>query len=461
MKLSKAIILLLSASTTSTSAGNLRSSKNINNNVKERDLKNTRIIGGDEAVENRYGYAVSLSDDWGHFCGGSLIARDVVLSAAHCDDQGKGNYNAVVGRHSLDDKDGQKLSVRKAMPHPDYDSDTTDNDFMLIFLKEAASDNINIVKLNTDAAIPNIGAPVTVMGWGDIDPSDEQELSSELMEIEVNVISNDECDDSDGKFGSYEDQITSNMLCAREEGGGEDSCQGDSGGPLVIKGTDQNGADDTQVGVVSWGIGCAEKDYPGVYARISSEMDWIKSEVCKGSKNPPTSFDCDRSIGDSDNSSTTSGGSSTTDSSASNGIWKTLVADEFTKDFGIFAGDSKGAVKYVNAEGKNGVIRMEADGKSTLKSEKIKVDKSDERFRVSVDAYLVNMTQEDSICVDYQTKKGKGEQCWKGSQDAQWTTNTFEFEDKDAKALKFRLRLDSKSKVSALLVAAFKVETSE
>uniref|UniRef100_A0A7S2P788 Uncharacterized protein n=1 Tax=Skeletonema marinoi TaxID=267567 RepID=A0A7S2P788_9STRA len=104
---------------------------------------------------------------------------------------------------------------------------------------------------------------------------------------------------------------------------------------------------------------------------------------------------------------------------------------------------------------------MEADGKSTLKSEKIKVDKSDERFRVSVDAYLVNMTQEDSICVDYQTKKGKGEQCWKGSQDAQWTTNTFEFEDKDAKALKFRLRLDSKSKDSALLVAAFKVETSE
>ena len=291
MKLSKAIILL-SASTTSTSAGNLRSSKSINNNVKERDLKNTRIIGGDEAVEDRYGYAVSLSDDWGHFCGGSLIARDVVLSAAHCDDQGKGNYNAVVGRHSLDDKDGQKLSVRKAMPHPDYDSDTTDNDFMLIFLKEAASDNINIVKLNTDAAIPNIGAPVTVMGWGDIDPSDEQELSGELMEVEVNVISNDECDDSDGKFGSYEDQITSNMLCAREEGGGEDSCQGDSGGPLVIKGANPNGADDTQVGVVSWGIGCASADYPGVYARISSQYDWLRSTVCQKSKNPPSSFDC-------------------------------------------------------------------------------------------------------------------------------------------------------------------------
>ena len=87
------------------------------------------------------------------------------------------------------------------------------------------------------------------------------------MEVDVNVITNEECDKSDGEFGSYEGQITSNMLCAREEGGGEDSCQGDSGGPLVIKGA--NASEDVQVGVVSWGIGCASKDYRGVYARVS------------------------------------------------------------------------------------------------------------------------------------------------------------------------------------------------
>ncbi len=286
MLLSRVFLLLLS--TSAASAGNLRTAK--------RDLINTRIIGGDKAVEDRYAYAVSLSDSFGHFCGGSLIAEDVVLSAAHCDSGGKGNYKAVVGRHDHDDNDGQVLSVKKALPHPDYDGDTTDNDFMLIFLNESANSN-TFVKLNSDAATPEIGASVTVMGWGDIDPSDGQELSDELMEVEVNVITNEECDKSDGEFGSYEDQITSNMLCAREEGGGEDSCQGDSGGPLVIKGA--NASEDVQVGVVSWGIGCASEDYPGVYARVSAQYEWIKSEVCKGSKNPPSSFGCedkDRSI---------------------------------------------------------------------------------------------------------------------------------------------------------------------
>lgn len=166
MMLSKAIILLLSVS--AASAGNLRSSSK-SSNVKERDLKNTRIIGGDEAVEDRFDYAVSLSDNWGHFCGGSLIARDVILSAAHCDSGGKGKYKAVVGRHNHDDKDGQELGVREALPHPNYDGDTTDNDFLLVFLSESTSNNINLVKLNHNPTTPEESAPVTVMGWGDID----------------------------------------------------------------------------------------------------------------------------------------------------------------------------------------------------------------------------------------------------------------------------------------------------
>jgi trypsin len=250
-----------------------------------------RIIGGDRAVEDRYPYAVSLSDDIGHFCGGSLIARDVVLTAAHCDEGGEGKYKAVVGRHALADSDGQELSVKQALPHPNYDAGATDNDFLLIFLKEAASTDINLVKLNSDADTPNVGAAVTVMGWGDIDPTDDgQVLASELMEVEVNVISNEECDNSDGSSGSYKDSITSNMLCAKEEGGGEDSCQGDSGGPLILKGA--NASKDVQVGVVSWGIGCASKDYPGVYARVSAQHEWIRSEVCAKSSFAPSEFDC-------------------------------------------------------------------------------------------------------------------------------------------------------------------------
>ena len=451
MKLSRAFLLLLSASTAS--AGNLRHAK--------RDLAlNNRIIGGDEAREDRYAYAVSLSDEFGHFCGGSLIAEDVVLSAAHCDDRGKGNYNAVVGRHDFDDRDGQALSVKTALPHPDYDGDTSDHDFLLIFLDKSA--NINtFVKLNTDAATPKVGAPVTVMGWGDIDPTDDgKELSDVLMEVEVNAITNDECDASDGKFGSYKDSITSDMLCAREEGGGEDSCQGDSGGPLIVKGA--NASEDIQVGVVSWGIGCASKDYPGVYSRVSAQYDWIKSEVCKRSKNPPASFGC----GSTDRSSTTQDQVPTNATAEVSDGWRTIVTEDFRGDYGIFAGDkSNRAVRYSSAKGKGGVIRMN-EGASTLKSRQIEVEKTENKFKISLDLYAVNMNHDDSICIDYQTmstQKG-GERCWKALHDfhlSQWVTKTFEFDAKDAEALRIRLRVDSSGQKSNILISRVNIEGSE
>lgn len=288
MKLQTIITQATIASATGTIRGN-----SSNERTRETNLfsggGSTRIIGGDTAIEDRYPYAVSLSDDIGHFCGGSLIARDVVLSAAHCDSEGDGNYNAVVGRHAHDDNDGQELGVKKALPHPEYDWLNTDNDFLLIFLDGAASDDINVVKLNDDAATPDIGAAVTVMGWGDIDPTDEgQVLASELMEVEVSTISNEECESNDGDFGSYAGSITTNMLCAKDAG--EDSCQGDSGGPLVIRGNDAS--EDVQVAVVSWGIGCASEDYPGVYARVSSQYEWIRAEVCAWSNFAPEEFDC-------------------------------------------------------------------------------------------------------------------------------------------------------------------------
>jgi trypsin len=445
MFLSRALLLLLSVS--EASAANLRNAK--------RDLKHTRIIGGNKAVEDRYAYAVSLSDSFGHFCGGSLIAEDVILSAAHCDSGGKGNYKAIVGRHDHDDNDGQELSVKEALPHPDYDDDTTDNDFMLVFLDESANSN-TFVKINSDAATPDIGAAVTVMGWGDIDPSDGQELSDELMEVQVNVITNRECDKSDGKFGSYEDQITSNMLCAREEGGGEDSCQGDSGGPLVIKGA--HASEDVQVGVVSWGIGCASKDYPGVYARVSAQYEWIKSEVCKGSKNPPSSFGCediDRSIAHND----------AADSITTNSGWNAIVTEEFRHGYGIFTGDFKTnrAIRYSSAKGKAGVIRMSTDGKSTLTSSQISVANSENKFKISLDIYVVNMSHEDNICVDYQTSTTHGEKCWKALHDipiSEWVTKTFEFEAENTASLRLRLRMDSSSAKSDILISRVNIEGS-
>ena len=440
---SRAFLLLLS--TSAASAGSLR-----NANASSRGLRrHHRIIGGDEAVEDRYAYAVSIKDSYGHFCGGSLIAGDVVLSAAHCDDAGEANYEVVVGRHSNDDNDGQELSVKEAVPHPDYDYDTTDNDFMLIFLDDSAASN-KFVQLNADDATPSIGAPVTVMGWGDVDASDELELSSELMEVEVNVITNDECEQSEGDYGSYKDLISGNSLCAREEGGGEDSCQGDSGGPLIIKGNDTSS--DIQVGVVSWGIGCATKEYPGVYARVSAQYEWIRSEVCQRSRNPPSSFDCgeiESSVVENDESGDSDG-------------WTRIVREEFLGGYGIFTEDSRGSrARYNSAKGKAGVIRMSTGRTSTLKSGHINVANSENKFRISLDLYAVQMGHEDDICIDYQTNTNHGVQCWKALHDiplSQWSTKTFEFEAEDAESLRLRLRLDSTRDKSDILISRVEIE---
>jgi trypsin len=206
----------------------------------------------------------------------------------------------VLGRHDLDETYvGGEFDVWGELPHPGYDEARTDNDFMLLFLDLgddpyallAAGEGVVTVKLNSDPSVPASGQDATVVGWGDTDPSEYySDISDVLMGVDLSVVSNDECslagDDGGGGGGgwfswsssyeSYDGKITENMMCARAAGG--DSCQGDSGGPLVIGGG--GGGPDVQIGVVSWGVGCASEEYPGVYARVSRAYDWIRTEVC-------------------------------------------------------------------------------------------------------------------------------------------------------------------------------------
>ena len=98
------------------------------------EKKSQRVIGGRESTQGRYSYAVSLADDLGSFCGGSLIAPDIVLSAAHC---AGGGYRVIIGRHDLDTDEGDEVEVEKEIVHPQYEPYTTNNDFMVLVLVSA------------------------------------------------------------------------------------------------------------------------------------------------------------------------------------------------------------------------------------------------------------------------------------------------------------------------------------
>ena len=209
---------------------------------------------------------------------------------------------------------------------------------MLLFLRDSAPEDAAFVKLNDNPVVPSNGVNVTVIGHGLTDPNGIA-ISEDLLEVDVNIVSNQKCSESEGyyeyyswwgetiqEYGSLDGMITDNMLCAMDHG--EDACQGkffaclhfmfqmqyffffcssssrctlscplshagDSGGPLVLKGSDLHGNEDVQVGVVSWGYSCADPDFPGVYSRVSSAYQWIRTEVCLKSQYPPDEFDCE------------------------------------------------------------------------------------------------------------------------------------------------------------------------
>ena len=252
------------------------------------------------------------------------------------------------------------------------------------------------------------GTDVTVMGWGDTDKAEDvKTLATELLEVEVTTMTNEECALSKstevGWEFDYNGQITDNMMCA-ENVVDMDSCQGDSGGPLVIR---QDSGDDLQVGVVSWGIGCAHNDFPGVYARISAQYDWIQKNVCEGSAAPPSSFDCGSIISTSTRSVDTT----------SSGGFTEIVQEEFGTGFGLFNQHGNDASHYLAAKNRNGVVRIQngANGISTLKSNQISLENTlYSKFKVDFSFYAIEMEHSDDFCVSYEINDGAetGEKCW-------------------------------------------------
>ncbi|XP_075306484.1 trypsin-3-like [Odontesthes bonariensis] len=219
-----------------------------------------KVVGGYECPRHSAPYQVSLNAGY-HFCGGSLISSQWVLSAAHCY---KSRIQVRLGEHNIAVNDGTEQWIDAAMiiKHPYYNSYNLDNDIMLIKLSHPATLNSYVQTVSLPFRCPVADETCLVSGWGNTSANGDYYPDS-LQCLMQPIIDDRIC------MSAYPGQLSENMLCSGFMQGGASSCQGDSGGPLVCSGQLQ--------GVVSWGYDCAMPGHPSVYARVCHYNGWINS----------------------------------------------------------------------------------------------------------------------------------------------------------------------------------------
>merc|ERR1712001_239146 len=247
-----------------------------------------RIVGGKEVnPKGKLPYQVMFfpcapSGQCG-LCGGTIVNKKFVITAAHCWDSRMTNLRVIVGEHNVFcdgvNEGGKVISVKKATMHPDYNKKTMDNDIAVLELSEELTftDKIKPACLPSSATKDFSGTASTISGWGGTigygprDPRPKQPQQCGLKETMVKVLAGSDAKCS-GVLGTSSSTI---KLCAWAKD--TDTCQGDSGGPLTVP---ENGKY-TLVGVVSYGWGCASST-PGIYARVQGFLPWIKSLISSG-----------------------------------------------------------------------------------------------------------------------------------------------------------------------------------
>jgi len=223
------------------------------------------VVGGDLAQEGKFRWMVRLSMG----CGGSLVAPRVVLTAGHCV-KGSGRDRAIKVTAGVTDlKSDQAVTARsvRVIRAAGFQGETKGDDWA-------------VVKLDRELDLPVLdltgekepAGPYTVMGWG-LTKEQGDKQQRRLRYATVPVVTDAVCakayEKADVKL------VEDESICAGRKG--VDTCQGDSGGPMVAKADGRW----VQVGIVSWGYGCAREGYPGVYTQVAAFLPAIKAAIHK------------------------------------------------------------------------------------------------------------------------------------------------------------------------------------
>lgn len=245
----------------------------------------TRIVGGKNAAFGRWPWQVSVrrTSFFGfsstHRCGGAILNENWIATAGHCvDDLLTSQIRIRVGDYDFssvqEDLPHVERAVARKVVHPKYNFFTYEYDLALVQLDQPLQFAPHISPICLPASDDLlIGENATVTGWGRL--SEGGTLPSVLQEVQVPILSNDKCKSMFLRAGRHE-FIPDIFLCAGHDVGGQDSCQGDSGGPLQVRGRDGRYF---LAGIISWGIGCAEANLPGVCTRISKFVPWVLNNV--------------------------------------------------------------------------------------------------------------------------------------------------------------------------------------
>ena len=231
----------------------------------------SRIINGNRANPNDFKFLVSLRIGDTHYCAGSAIHPQVIVTAAHCIEpvRQKGSDFPLVVTAPNAASNRSPVGTKASVVRGAYNAATHNNDIAVLLLNSPL-EGVETIQMAKPGTRLSKGTELQIAGWG-LTAENGGETSPFLMEATVGFVDNDECNKILGNG-----KITDNMICAGDLINGRDACQGDSGGPLL---SFNEAGEPELLGVVSWGIGCGRIGLPGVYSSVPYFESWISTYV--------------------------------------------------------------------------------------------------------------------------------------------------------------------------------------